>query len=142
MADKNKVTGFREIAKGNTTEHKVTSTELREAFGQFIEQYGQQIGSVQEGLVDAINSMYANQVFPFQLEIWALEKLLIEKGFVTEDEINAKVDERKKDLLSRAQAIKENADGQLEKMTEEEADIAEKTAVVKAHKSTKKKDED
>lgn len=125
--------------KVNDPNRSVTRQELVDA----ITQVGDNVGQVQQGLVDAVNTMYANQVFPVQLETTALEKLLIKKGIITQEEIDAQVEEHKQDILNRAEQIKENAEGKLEKVSKEEADENEKKAIVKASaaNSRKKKEE-
>ena len=77
--------------------------------------------------------MYGQQVFPFQLEIWAIETLLKDKKLITEEDIKKKLDERKKELLEKAKQIKENDEGKLEVVPDEEAKENEKKAVVKAN---------
>lgn len=105
----------------------------REEVDALIKQLGQNIDIIQQNLVQAVNTMYGQQVFPFQLEIWAIETLLKDKKLITEEDIKKKLDERKKELLEKAKQIKENAEGKLEVVPDEEAKENEKKAVVKAN---------
>ena len=91
------------------------------------------MGLIQEGLVDNVNGMYKNHVFPLQMEIMAFENLCIEKGIFTKEEIDAQIEKQKQDILSRAQQIKETEDGKIEKVSEEEAELNERKAIVKAN---------
>lgn len=116
----------------------VTRQELVEA----VDQMGENVGLVQQGLVEAVNTMYANQLFPFQIETAALEKLLIEKGIITQEEMDNKVQEHKQSVLDKAQVIKENSEGKLETVSDDEAKETVNKAVVKASAKSKKKKED
>ena len=104
----------------------------RQEIFDIVAQLGNEIGIVQEGLMKDVNTMYSYHLFPAQMEIAALEKLLIDKGMITQKEIDDKVQEHKQSILDRAEQIKENADGSLEKVSKEEAENNEKRAVVKA----------
>jgi L-arabinose isomerase len=112
-------------------------TVTRKELVEVITQMGDAVGDVQMGLVDAVNTMYKQQVFPFQLELWALEELLKEKGIITEEEMQKKLQERKQYLLDKAQQVKENKEGKLEITPEDEAKEKENKAVLKALKSEK-----
>ena len=113
----------------------ITRKELVES----INQVGENVGLVQEGLVQAVNTMYGQQVFPFQLELWAMEEILKEKGIFTEIEMRKKLEERKQYLLDKAKQVKENKEGKLEVVPEDEAKLNENKAVVKALSNTEAK---
>lgn len=140
--EKEKVVSIEKVSKDkapNTVEapnKKIT----RQEFADVIQQLGQELSIIQEGLVDNVNGMYKNHVFPMQMELYALEQLCIEKGLFTKEEIDAKVEEHKQDILNRAQQIKENAEGKLEKVSEEEAEINERRAIVKANLNKEKEE--
>lgn len=104
----------------------------REEVDALIKQLGNNMDIIQQNLIQAVNTMYGQQVFPFQLEIWAIETLLKDKKLITEEGIQKKLDERKKELLEKAKQIKENSEGKLEVVSEEEAKENEKKAIVKA----------
>ena len=117
------------------TDKLITRKELVES----INQVGENVGLVQEGLVQAVNTMYGQQVFPFQLELWAMEEILKEKGIFTEIEMRKKLEERKQYLLDKAKQVKENKEGKLEVVPEDEAKLNENKAVVKALSNTEAK---
>lgn len=86
---------------------KVTRKELIE----IMQQVSDNIGIISNGLMEDLNTLYAQQLFPFQMTVWAIEQLLIEKNILTKEEIDNKVEERKQDLLSRAKEIKDKGNG-------------------------------
>jgi hypothetical protein len=94
---------------------KATRQEVVEITQQILEN----ISIISNGLMEDLNILYSQQVFPFQMTLWAIEQLLIEKGILTKEEIDAKVEERKQDLLSRAKEIKDRGNG-LEAVSKEE----------------------
>ena len=133
--EKEKIVNIEKVAKDKAPSKVAEPNKkiTRQEFADVIQQLGQEIGIVQEGLVDSVNTMYREQVFPFQMELWAIEQLCIEKGLFTKEEIDKKVDERKQDLINRAKQIQENADGNLEVVPEDEAKVNENKAIVKAN---------
>ena len=122
----------------NDPNRSVTRQELVDA----ITQVGENVGQVQQGLVEAVNTMYGHHVFPLQFEESAIRSLLVEKGILTDEEIEERVKEQKQEILDRAQQIKEGENGNIELVPEEEAKENEKKAVVKASaESSKEKKE-
>jgi hypothetical protein len=111
----------------------VTQAEMVDS----INQVGENVGRVQEGLVESVNTMYGYHLFPLQMEEAALVKLLIDKGVITQEELDEKVKEHKQSILDKAQQIKENDEGKLEKVSEEEAKETENKAVLKASTSNR-----
>ena len=105
---------------------------LRKDLVDAINQLGDNMDLIQKNLIDAVNTMYSYHLFPFQMELWALSQLLIEKDVFTEDELNKKIQARKQELLDKAKQIKEGADGKLEPLSEHEATYNEKKAVLRA----------
>lgn len=128
----NKVCDIREAKLKKEDESKAVN---RKELVDVITQLGDQVGEVQMGLVNAVNTMYGQQVFPFQLELWALEELLKEKGIISEEEMQKKLQERKQYLLNKAQQVKENEEGKLEITPEDEAKEKENKAILKAMKN-------
>ena len=118
---------------------KVTRQELIE----IMQQVSDNIGVISNGLMEDLNTLYAQQLFPFQMTVWAIEQLLIEKGVLTKEEIDNKVEERKQDLLNRAKEIKDKGNG-MEVVSDEEAFKDEfkiaKDAVQKAKRGRPKKE--
>lgn len=82
--------------------------------------------------MEDINTMYRVQLFPFQMMVSALENLLIEKGVITKEELDAKLEANKQELIKKARAMQENEDGNVEVVSKEEDEILEKEKVVKA----------
>ena len=83
-------------------------------------------------LMEDINTMYRVQLFPFQMMVSALENLLIEKGVITKEELDAKLEENKQELIKKARAMQETEEGNVEVVSKEEDEILEKEKVVKA----------
>jgi hypothetical protein len=119
---------------------KVTRQELID----IMQQVSDNIGVISNGLMEDLNTLYAQQLFPFQMTVWAIEQLLIEKNVFTKEEIDNKVEERKQDLLNRAKEIKDKGNG-LETVSKEEEFKDEyklaKDAVQKAKKRGRPKKE-
>lgn len=113
---------------------KVTRGEVVDIMKQIIDN----INQTNQYLMEDVNVMYAQQVFPFQMEVYAIEQLLVEKGIFTKEEIEVKIDEHKKELLERARTIKESEDGGVELATEEEDKVIEGEKVLKALNSKEK----
>lgn len=83
-------------------------------------------------LMEDINTMYRVQLFPFQMMVSALENLLIEKGVITKEELDAKLEENKQELIKKARAMQETEEGNVEVVSKEEDELLEKEKVVKA----------
>lgn len=82
--------------------------------------------------MEDINTMYRVQLFPFQMMVSALENLLIEKGIITKEELDAKLEENKQELIKKARAMQETEEGNVEVVSKEEDELLEKEKVVKA----------
>lgn len=82
--------------------------------------------------MEDINTMYRVQLFPFQMMVSALENLLIEKGVITKEELDAKLEENKQELIKKARAMQETEEGNVEVVSKEEDELLEKEKVVKA----------
>lgn len=82
--------------------------------------------------MEDINTMYRVQLFPFQMMVSALENLLIEKGVITKEELDAKLEENKQELIKKARAMQETEEGNVEVVSKDEDELLEKEKVVKA----------
>jgi len=59
----------------------------RKEFVEVMEQIFERMNETNHYLMEDINSMYANQVFPVQMGHAVIEELLVEKGIITKEEI-------------------------------------------------------
>lgn len=105
---------------------KVTRKEVVEIMQQIIDN----INQTNEYLMQDVNTMYGQQVFPFQMNMYALQKVLIDKGYVTQEEIDEVDKEHRKEILQRAREVKENDKGGLDVVSKEEEEKDEKEKVV------------
>ena len=80
----------------------VTRGELIEIMTQMVENVNQ----IGDYLMQDVNTMYSQHLFPFQIRMAVMEELLIEKGIVTSEEINKHVEDRIKALQEQAKEIK------------------------------------
>ena len=104
----------------------------RKEMVEVMEQVFDRMNETNRYLMEDINTMYRVQLFPFQMMVSALENLLIEKGVITKDELDAKLEENKQELIKKARAMQETEDGNVEVVSKEEDEILEKEKVVKA----------
>lgn len=105
---------------------KVTRKEVVEIMQQIIDN----INQTNEYLMQDVNTMYGQQVFPFQMNMYALQKVLIDNGYVTQEEIDEVDKEHRKEILQRAREVKENDKGGLDVVSKEEEEKDEKEKVV------------
>ena len=108
----------------------------RKEFVEVMEQIFERMNETNHYLMEDINTMYAQQVFPFQISHAVIEELLVEKGILTEEEINTALEKCKQQLLEKAKAIKTDNEGNEELASEEESKEMENTAVLKAMSDT------
>ena len=80
----------------------VTRGELIEIMTQMVENVNQ----IGDYLMQDVNTMYSQHLFPFQIRMAVMEDLLIGKGIVTSEEINKHVEDRIKALQEQAKEIK------------------------------------
>lgn len=99
---------------------------------EVMEQVFDRMNETNRYLMEDINTMYRVQLFPFQMMVSALENLLIEKGVITKEELDAKLEENKQELIKKARAMQETEEGNVEVVSKEEDEILEKEKVVKA----------
>ena len=104
----------------------------RKEMVEVMEQVFDRMNETNRYLMEDINTMYRVQLFPFQMMVSALENLLIEKGVITKEELDAKLEANKQELIKKARAMQENEDGNVEVVSKEEDEILEKEKVVKA----------
>lgn len=104
----------------------------RKEMVEVMEQVFDRLNETNRYLMEDINTMYRVQLFPFQMMVSALENLLIEKGVITKEELDAKLEENKQELIKKARAMQETEDGNVEVVSKEEDEILEKEKVVKA----------
>lgn len=104
----------------------------RKEMVEVMEQVFDRMNETNRYLMEDINTMYRVQLFPFQMMVSALENLLIEKGVITKEELDAKLEENKQELIKKARAMQETEEGNVEVVSEEEDELLEKEKVVKA----------
>lgn len=104
----------------------------RKEMVEVMEQVFDRMNETNRYLMEDINTMYRVQLFPFQMMVSALENLLIEKGVITEEELDAKLEENKQELIKKARAMQETEEGNVEVVSKEEDELLEKEKVVKA----------
>lgn len=104
----------------------------RKEMVEVMEQVFDRMNETNRYLMEDINTMYRVQLFPFQMMVSALENLLIEKGVITKEELDAKLEANKQELIKKARAMQETEEGSVEVVSKEEDEILEKEKVVKA----------
>lgn len=114
----------------------------RKEFVEVMQQIFERMNETNHYLMEDINSMYANQVFPVQMGHAVIEELLVEKGIITKEEIEEALEKRKQHLLEKAKAIKTNENGDEELATDDESKVIENEAVLNAMADTESTTED
>ena len=114
----------------------------RKEFVEVMEQIFERMNETNHYLMEDINSMYANQVFPVQMGHAVVEELLVEKGIINKEEIDEALEKRKQQLLEKAKAIKTNENGDEELASDEESKVIENEAVLNAMADTESTTED
>ena len=104
----------------------------RKEMVEVMEQVFDRMNETNRYLMEDINTMYRVQLFPFQMMVSALENLLIEKSVITKEELDAKLEENKQELIKKARAMQETEEGNVEVVSKEEDELLEKEKVVKA----------
>lgn len=104
----------------------------RKEMVEVMEQVFDRMNETNRYLMEDINTMYRVQLFPFQMMVSALENLLIEKGVITKEELDAKLEENKQELIKKARAMQETEEGNVEVVSKEEDELLEKEKVIKA----------
>lgn len=104
----------------------------RKEMVEVMEQVFDRMNETNRYLMEDINTMYRVQLFPFQMMVSALENLLIEKGVITKEELDAKLEANKQELIKKARAMQETEEGNVEVVSKEEDELIEKEKVVKA----------
>lgn len=114
----------------------------RKEFVEVMQQIFERMNETNHYLMEDINSMYANQVFPVQMGHAVIEELLVEKGIITKEEIEDALEKRKQQLLEKAKAIKTNENGDEELASDDESKAIENEAVLNAMADTESTTED
>lgn len=134
MVEKNKDTKNVDnvVAFSDKGSKEMNRSVKRKEMVEVMEQVFDRMNETNRYLMEDINTMYRVQLFPFQMMVSALENLLIEKGIITKEELDAKLEENKQELIKKARAMQETGDGKVEVVSKEEDEILEKEKVVKA----------
>lgn len=85
---------------------KVTRGEVIEIIQQVVDN----VNHIADYLMQDVNTLYAQHVFPFQIRQAVIEDILIEKGIITKEEIDRLAEERVQKLKEQAKEIKEAAE--------------------------------
>ena len=134
MVEKNKDTKNVDnvVAFSDKGSKEMNRSVKRKEMVEVMEQVFDRINETNRYLMEDINTMYRVQLFPFQMMVSALENLLIEKGVITKEELDAKLEENKQELIKKARAMQETEEGNVEVVSKEEDELLEKEKVVKA----------
>lgn len=134
MVEKNKDTKNVDnvVAFSDKGSKEMNRSVKRKEMVEVMEQVFDRMNETNRYLMEDINTMYRVQLFPFQMMVSALENLLIEKGVITKEELDAKLEANKQELIKKARAMQETEEGNVEVVSKEEDEILEKEKVVKA----------
>lgn len=134
MVDNNKDTKNVDnvVAFSDKGSKEMNRSVKRKEMVEVMEQVFDRMNETNRYLMEDINTMYRVQLFPFQMMVSALENVLIEKGIITREELDAKLEENKQELIKKARAMQETEDGKVEVVSKEEDELLEKEKVVKA----------
>lgn len=104
----------------------VTRGELKGIMQQILDN----MGELSNGLMQDVNSMYRNHVFPMQIRTQVLEELLYEKTGMTKEEVDALFDKKILELQEKAKVMaerlkedSENESGVVSEDVDEESNI-------------------
>lgn len=136
MVENNKDTNTKNVdnvvAFSDKGSKEMNRSVKRKEMVEVMEQVFDRMNETNRYLMEDINTMYRVQLFPFQMMVSALENLLIEKGVITKEELDAKLEENKQELIKKARAMQETEEGNVEVVSKEEDELIEKEKVVKA----------
>lgn len=134
MVEKNKDTKNVDnvVAFSDKGSKEMNRSVKRKEMVEVMEQVFDRMNETNRYLMEDINTMYRVQLFPFQMMVSALENLLIEKGVITKEELDAKLEANKQELIKKARAMQETEEGNVEVVSKEEDELLEKEKVVKA----------
>ena len=136
MVENNKDTNTKNVdnvvAFSDKGSKEMNRSVKRKEMVEVMEQVFDRMNETNRYLMEDINTMYRVQLFPFQMMVSALENLLIEKGVITKEELDAKLEENKQELIKKARAMQETEVGNVEVVSKEEDELIEKEKVVKA----------
>lgn len=125
--------GMNVVAFDNSADlkKKVTRGEVIEIIKQVVDNVNQ----ISSYLMEDVNTLYANQLFPFQIQTGVLEDILVEKGVISKEELKSRYDDKIKLLQEKAKEIKESGDGlRFATKDEEKNDVNEKVLNALNHK--------
>lgn len=118
--------GKRKIKK-NPDKMKVT----REEFKQVMKQMTSNINEISHYLMEDLNVMFKDHVYPNSLKIQALINLLDEKGIITKDEINNEANKIFKEAVERAKKAKEEEMSEaIKQVIENESEVEDENAAL------------
>lgn len=136
MVENNKDTNTKNVdnvvAFSDKGSKEMNRSVKRKEMVEVMEQVFDRMNETNRYLMEDINTMYRVQLFPFQMMVSALENLLIEKGVITKEELDAKLEANKQELIKKARAMQETEEGNVEVVSKEEDELIEKEKVVKA----------
>ena len=92
-----------DFLEGNPTRQEVI---------EIMEQVGENINQISDYLMQDVNTMYSQHVFPFQIRLEAIENLLVAKGIFTKEEVNSEAERLFDELKEKAQEIKESGENE------------------------------
>ena len=113
------VTNLKEVKKKNKKPEQTDEMKMRQAVTrkELIEVLQQVTTSVQEMsqfLMDDMNTLYAQHLFPNEIKMSVLEKILIDKGLTTEEEVLTLYTGKIEEMNKQAQEIKAKNEAETE----------------------------
>lgn len=132
MVDKDTKNVDNVVAFSDKGSKEMNRSVKRKEMVEVMEQVFDRMNETNRYLMEDINTMYRVHLFPFQMMVSALENLLIEKGVITKEELDAKLEANKQELIKKARAMQETEDGNVQVVSKEEDELLEKERVVKA----------
>ena len=109
--NKNKnVVNLDEKRKADVPKVDLDGNPTRREIIDIMTQLTENMNQMAEYLMQDVNTMYSQHVFPFQMRLAVLEDIIKEHGIATEEEITKKVEERIEKLKEQAKEIKDMED--------------------------------
>ena len=93
-----------------TVMKKLKGHVTRKEFIEVMQQLTDNFNLSNQYLMEDMNVMYKNHLFPFELKVYVLEDLLIKNGLTTEEELSKLYNERLFKMQQQAKEIKEKQD--------------------------------
>ena len=107
----NSISDSTDVAENPNAESDLNAVVVRGEFIDVIRQIGDNINQISNYLMEDINTLYGQHVFPFQIQVSVLEELLIDKDIITRSELDTRYHNKLKEMQDKARAIKEDSDG-------------------------------